>query len=471
MVPSEPDLRAAAAGSAAAERRPRVLRHLRGPASPRFAAAVALLLVLAAAAYLPRASRNVDYHPDEGVWTAAGKYYFERFFLEGDFSYETWSSPRYMHFGHWNPTVGKFLFGASLFAQGVVEEGVPVRPYDDFGGMLGWNVIARSRPPAEILAASRRFVVLVGAVSTAVVFLLVRALTRSWATGALAALLQTTSPLWAVITGRALMDTPALLFGLATLLALTWALPRHGGEGRARRPWLGGLVVGAALGAALGTKLNTLLVAAVGVAWAAAWIAWRYAPLLRERGARDADLVGLVREHPAPFRRLVVVGATALFVSGAVFYASNPYLYPRPVGNTLVLLSLNQALRDYPAPPDQRLDSWGERFGSLIHSGERGPLGRATGWPPADVVLAGLGALALVRRTARGRRARLEASWLLLWVGVTAAGVLVATPFNWARFYAPMIPCWAALEAAGLVAVVRAATRVRSSRLKTAGTS
>lgn len=51
----------------------------------------------------------------------------------------------------------------------------------------------------------------------------------------------------------------------------------------------------------------------------------------------------------------------------------------------------------------------------------------------------------------------------LVYLAVTTAGILWWTPYVWRRWYLPMEPLWALLEALGVAALAGAAARLRGA--------
>ena len=399
-------------------------------------AGILLVLVVAGRFLLSQATPpSRDYHPDEGVWLAVSTHAFHQLFVEGDLRYETWSDPRFGEFGTRSPAVGKYVFGLSLFVQGRLAPGGVVPGYA-FEQGFDWDAVAERRPPAASLEAARRASAWLAVGCGVLLFLLARELTGSRSIGVCAALVLLLDPLLVRASQRVMMDVPALFFSLLAL----WAGARlcvGGLDASWRRTAVVTVVTGLACGLALATKMNSLLVLAVILCW-----------VILARPALDARVLG--------------VTAGLLLACGAVFVASNPFLYTSPFANSLHLLELGQLVTGYEVHPALELNDWPARIEALLRVGivRSGPLAGWLGLPSLAAVLDGglalLGAGLLLARCFEARRApasRRGHGFALVYFAVMTAGVLWWTPFVWTRWYLPVEPAWALLEGAALAVV------------------
>ena len=127
-------------------------------------------------------SFTMDYHPDEGVWIVSGKYYFQKFFLEKDYSVDTWEDPKFGDFGTRNPVLGKYLYGAWLFVNGSVDHETTFENYN-FKNPEDWVNFWELRPADKYLLSARQLAKWFGILCTLALFLLIRELTNSWLIG------------------------------------------------------------------------------------------------------------------------------------------------------------------------------------------------------------------------------------------------------------------------------------------------
>jgi hypothetical protein len=421
------------------------------PRSGLGVAALAVLLVVAARALLPHVpAAGRDYHPDEGVWLAAASHAFQKLFLERDLRAESWSDPRFEEFGTRNPMVGKYVFGVALFVQGLIEPGDPVPGYDLRAG-FDWQALRETRPPPDWLAAGRRAALWLGAGSVGLLFVLARTLFGSTGVALAAALLLLADPFFARSSRSVMLDVPALFFSLLALCAGARLCAVQ-----ARGPWsaaLWTLATGLACGLAIATKLNALLVPCVIVLW-------------------------LLLARPELDLRSGAVATGLLLTAALVFLGTNPFLWESPIRNTLHIVELGQIVAQYEVHPFQELRGPLQRVAALLRVGVSisGPVANAIGhlalgrWLDLPLCAVGL-AICLARASGlslgsgRGRALGSEGwprqghTFAVVYFGVVAAGLLWWIPFVWTRWYLPLEPGWALLEAIGLSALLGYARR------------
>ena len=175
-----------------------------------------LVLVLAGIALLTVNFLPVpaDYHGDEGMWIASGKYAFQKAFLERDFRGEAWGL-QYGNFGRMTPPVGHYIIGASLFLHGVVET---TTDFSNHGPYVKWERSHAIELPPEILAAARAPMRWLFVGSVILLFFLVRELCGSSLLGFFAAALFSIRPLTLGFGRSAMLEMPLLFFCLPGLI-------------------------------------------------------------------------------------------------------------------------------------------------------------------------------------------------------------------------------------------------------------
>ena len=117
------------------------------------------------------------YHIDEGYWVATGHYYFQKFFIEQDWSYETWHEARFGIASTRHPTIGKYIIGAAvyLWGEGVrykILPGYDLQPFN-------WQALTDVRPPVKTLLAARYATIWLTILSGVILFVLARELSYS----------------------------------------------------------------------------------------------------------------------------------------------------------------------------------------------------------------------------------------------------------------------------------------------------
>lgn len=399
-----------------------------------------------------------DYHPDEGVWTAVGKRYFQKFFIERDYSYETWNSYRFGDFGTGSPVVGKYIIGAALFLKGVVDIET-VFPGYEFSDSGNWDDIKEQRPPENALEAARLPIQWMGIFSTLLVFLLTRELSNSWLIGLSAGMLFALHPLTLEYSQRAMMDIPLLFFSLMTLLLASLFLARIMGN---RRLQLLAYAVGIGLsfGMAISIKVSAVVTLLIAASWGVIALIWiyrisfsparNYLSRLFSAFLQDSDLL-----------RITLSGALlSLLTVALVFISLNPFLYRNALRNTAHILGHGIRVAKFEVPIEQRLDSLDKRWNSLADTGlgKGGIFSNWLGLAGLDKILVGLGSAMCVYQIAKQDQPRNRKRgwiWLALWIVITWASVLLLLPFSWLRWYVPMAPIWAALEGMGIILVTQ----------------
>lgn len=361
-----------------------------------------------------------------------------------------------------NGTVPKMAMGlawdlAGLTVRDVNDQWVwgfndPAGEWDEWT----WNHTFGHVPSDDLLRAGRASSAVLLALSVLVLFVLTRQVFPSRAAAWAATAIYVTTPDVLLNGRRAMLEGGMLLGSTLVLLAALLAIRAHtSAPPRRRALWLAMAALGAAGGFALANKHNNAL--AVGIAFFAVLIE----PLIR-RGT------GGVRFDLAHVARLALAGGLAV----AVFVALNPAWWSDPLHMPGRVLDARRTLLELQVSGFGGFESAGERVRALINhaffsppqyyevpvwqeyigdqiaayeaSGLAGRLGGPV-WGWVLVVASAAGGLALARRWRDGR-----ALLVLLWVGLTALGLLIATPLNWQRYYLPLQPAIAVLAGIGV---------------------
>jgi hypothetical protein len=429
---------------------------------------IAILLIIAAAyplfSFIPLTNptnpiTHFVYHPDEGVWIAAGKHTFQKSFVERDWHPETWQNQPYGSFGASNPPVGKYLIGASLFMAGVVDSTTTIPGYNPEDEFV-WAEAAKRQPPQELLDVVHRMMKWLGIASAIAFWGLAKNLTNSMQISLSATLFFVLSPLVIRNSQRAMMEIPLLLFTLLALfLASRLFLSMH--KKRFSQKVFAAVGVGILCGLALATKLNALLMLASVLFWGASF--FYFDALAKKEGRRNQS---------ASAMKATAVMLTILVAAGVVFWAVNPLLHHNPIQNADKIFSLGRQVALYQVPATQRLDTWGDRIQTFFSNGLSisGIFGYWLNMPLFDYLLAIFGGTTCVCASFnRGSAAMASVRhiWILSWVLITGMGIIMWTPFNWIRWYVPMEPCWALIEGIGFTVFMKQVVRAISPQLFT----
>lgn len=352
-------------------------------------------------------------------------------------------------FGYMNPCLPKLIWGGVFAAAGHDE----ASPYAFQTFHKGDPELGREpyRELLEVMPLARRVVLVLAALSGALLCFVARATVRTaasarsgWVCGGVALALWVGSPL----VHRTASYIRTDYFMLPFLLGLWWwTLARRdalAGRAGLRAALRSGLMAGLLGGLAVSSKLNGTL----------GLFAFAAAVLLHWTGPRRAPLTW----------PLAAIGVAAL-AACAVFFALNPLLWSGPIEGALDILARWDKLMGY------FQDEWAPRVGTAVAHGpaeslalffDRAvtrdePLAAATGspWASAWIVL-GLGALALLA-LGRGPLARSSgaaataptapgaARCSLCFVAALVLGTALWLPLDWERLWLPSVPAVAIL--------------------------
>lgn len=416
---------------------------------------VVALLVIAVVAFGLGVARQpwAGFNPDESRWISRAHYLRD---LADPFG-PTWQDG-YMMRGQ--PPLGSVMTGLGLVLQGRDLE--TNGPWDfSIPGAEGWqhNIDVGNFPSPDDLAAARRTnaaLVALTAVVLALTGYRLAGRVAGVAAGGLVAVHPFTAYLGSIATADALLG---LLVALAALAAIALA---------DRPTWPRAITLGVLLGLGGGVKLSPLFVAVPLAALGGL--------LLAARRRRD-------RRWPRPSDDVLAWGLLATpLVAVAVFVATNPYLWPDPVGRTANLFAFRTAemaaqSHDWPvmAVPTRaealhRVGvNFGERFSIL------GGLTRLAGLPdgarpPELELLAALAGLLCFAALALVGGPRGAAGLALVVLGGQTAVTLLGMRSEFDRYHVPMLLLGAVavgLLAAALPGSVRAGRRALNAARST----
>ncbi|HJQ85013.1 MAG TPA: hypothetical protein VKA21_13100 [Candidatus Binatia bacterium] len=332
------------------------------------------------------------------------------------------------------PPLGNLIVAAALRLGGATP---PPEPYRyDWLHDYAWNAERGQAPSDEVVRAGRLLTPLFAAAAVVAVFLLGGAV-GGIGGGLVAAGLFHFHPVVRIYGTRALADVPMMA---ASLWALWWLVRRvapaweWSWRGFLRRVAVFGLLVGVATA----IKQNAALVGAAG---GAALVVW---------GAASAGVLGVRAAGARTVLAATLLGAVAF----GVYVLVNPALHARPLGGTVAQVDAwnRKFAGHWKARPEQALRTTGARAAAVgrVIAGARFPV---LPWPWVPAALAAAGTLVLaVHAWRHGPLA--PATIVLLWSGVTLAGVTLWIPLDWDRYYLPLVAVVAVL-AGGVVAVRR----------------
>lgn len=412
---------------------------------------VALATGLAFAVYQANADR-AGYNVDEGQNIAASRH-FNAVFLDGCLGEPIWGRNYYTLT---QPALTRIMIGAWIWLAHLEAPPLDLRyreaelspstraRYLDPRTYRDERKLAEERrverPSAAVLRAARAPMVLLASLGIGLLYLVGRLLAGPIA-GVVAVVVALANPSLLTLLPRAHGEAPLICFtlavGLLGILAVR-AVPTR------RAIWLGA-ATGVFAGLAAAAKLTGLLVpAALGVYAALALAVWLV--------TRRLDAAVAWRWS-----------ALALLISAIVFYATNPFLYPDPIGRFSEMLAFRQQELF-----GQRLLSENEAVANGLEHRLPLLLGRTFDdlatlrrhtTVPIEAFLAGLGLITWAARAARRGWAGVFGSeiWMLTLGGAITLGIAANLGLDWARYYVPLLTLTPLLIGQGAVTLVAGA--------------
>lgn len=404
---------------------------------------LALRLVVALVLAVPFFWRlgDEEFHGDESHWISSGQEAFA-LITTGRLNDPLWREQFYLYS---QPQLGKLLIGAALAVAGQYGP-TPIYDYD-------WQLrpeVNRATgrvPPAAAVRAGRVPGALAGWVSCLLLWAIGAQASQPRA-GLLAALLLASHPLWLANARRAGLDATALCLGLTGTWAALQAVsprerpvqsrPRRGGD----RSWRWWLLAGLGFGLGLAGKYTALLM------------------------LPPAALAALVQLLWLSQRWRVLAGASlALATGAAVFYLSNPALYPAPLEGVRASIDFlatqardmrhaSPVFRSLPLVAAEIFDRtiWPTGFPAIVDHTLPEPLRPGSYGTP--IVALGA-AVALVVLLTRGRRAPHLITTGALWVAAVYVALTLSIPIWWERWHLPLVPALCLLGGCGLAELDR----------------
>lgn len=428
--------------------------------------ALDVLWLAVLAVYVLAGVDDVPFHGDESSLIAMSRDYYHLVQKRdlGPVLYESSpADPMDQELRLINGTVGKMAMGFAWDMAGLTEADLN-RPWL-WGADWEYNVSTGHVPGERLLHAARLSSAVLTAISVAAVFAI------AWIAGGrpaawAAALIYASDPAVLLNGRRAMMEGAHLAFATLTVLAALLVVREQGRRPASRRRRLVGLTAlfGIMGGAAVASKHPALIVVGVG-----------FAAIASEP---------FIRRTPSPLNRRRIlrwIGAGVLVL--LTFLVLNPAWWSDPLHMPGRVLELRGHLLDQQVAGYGGYDGLGERLEGLVRQafGLEPQYYEAPGWKDwiageiahyEDSWLAGrsaglawalaLGAVWVTGMWQLGRRWREGTAWtILLWTGITAVALFIATPLEWQRYYLPLRPPLAVVAGCGVAALAAGAIRLR----------
>jgi hypothetical protein len=278
---------------------------------------MALIFIIAMVTYVSGIDETA-FHQDESRWINRAHYLGDLIDPFGP----TWND-QYLTRGQ--PPVGSYMMGVGLVVQG---RDLDTNKAYDFRRTREFNQDFGTIPERADLIAGRRWNSFLGAVSAALVYLIVRQLTNPIG-GIAGALFLIANPLQTWHNRLALADT-TLTLTLALLMLAVIQLMR-------RPSWGWAVAAGVLIGIGGANKFTPLALAAPLAVIGAGIILRGWWDMRSLRGVKKRMFVGLPSFNDLGWM-LVSIPFTAI----ATFVAIYPYLWVDPIGRTLTLIRFRQ---------------------------------------------------------------------------------------------------------------------------------
>ena len=403
------------------------------------AAGLAVLLFVIAFAHYESEVDTTSFHPDESRWINRAHYLEDLLDPFGP----TWND-QYLTRGQ--PPMGSYMMGLGLLAQGNDLDTNNAWEYRRGGE---WNVANGMYPTSEDLRAGRMTNVFLGSIAVVLAFLAIRLLSNS-AGGVVGAIILIFHPLQSWHNRLALADTTLTLTLAALVLALVMLMRKPG--------WFRALAVSALIGIGGANKLTPMalafVIAAVGglVLISTAYRRWQ----------NRAERTPWWSTLPGPHHLSCMLLSTPL-IAGVTFVAVYPYLWKRPIENTLKLLDFRQNEMEAQSRlyPQFAVETTGEAIARTWES--LADRWSATEWlfseiglssvgevlSPLDLILAILG-MALLVYVAVQSSIRTGHLIVVLVLGVQVATIVLAMRTDFERYYLPIVLTTAIMAGSGV---------------------
>lgn len=427
----------------------------------------------AAALYLNDLDR-VPFHPDESLYINLSRD-FETVFLQLDWEALTWQPgepvTHDVEYRLLSVSLARYPIGLAWKLAGFSAADLN----NDWAWPQSWqtNVQNNALPSPRLLHVSRAAAALLGAATVGLVFWL-GAAARGVSAGLLAAGVLGLSPLMLLHARRAMAESPLLFFSTLAVLA-AWRLARWL-DRQSRVEWKRaltcGLIAGAFAGLAASAKHSGLVVAVVsaGLLGLALWQKSRprfptllsaWLGVLLGAGLLFVTLNPVMQRAPLPVARAMLEERLRLIDGQA---ATLQRLAPDqllPAASQRLWATAKQLYLEAPAVWEVLLDEQRDYLEPQANAYFEQPLHRT--WPPIGLLLAGLTGLGLAASAWRIQMDRLgkatrpeQALWL--WAAATLGFIIITVPFNWQRYFLPLLPpasLFAALGTGQLVSLTQ----------------
>jgi hypothetical protein len=377
------------------------------------------------------------FHGDESYWLRSTKC-FKLFFIDKDLHSRQWENLKI-------EPVGKYIIGLTLYIAGYGDR------IDELSRMwrwnwrkdFNWNVVRGRVPPKETVYVARLAMALFGSFTCLLIYWIGRILWGVKA-GIISSLLLAYNPLMLVCSRRAMTDAP-LLFFLTSNIILVIYFYRSLLKQKLLRTFVFAVLIGINSALAAGTKLNGGL---AGLIFSGFCI---FVVLIK--GVHYSFSKGSLRNRITKFitDRTIKAALISLFISGViatlVFVGMNPSLYSKPLEGSFNMIEYRMSQVSLQQKHNVLIDSFSKKvdftFRRTLFPGNNVILGNIYKIP-IEFALFLLGLTMLLYNEVKYLFENSKPSFksiIILWTFITFIGIIVSIPFDWPRYYLPVVPC------------------------------
>jgi hypothetical protein len=385
------------------------------------------------------------YHGDESYWVRSAKA-FKLFFIDKDVHNRQWKRFRI-------EPVGKYIIGLTLYITGYGDRIDDLSKMErwHWGKDYKWNVKHGRVPPKKILYVARLTMALFGSFTCLLIYWIGKMLWGIKA-GIISSLLLAYNPLMFIYSRRVMTDAPLLFFLTANVILVIYFYQSLLKQ-KVLKTFVFAILIGVNSALATGTKLNGGLAGLVFVGFCIF--------LVLVKGAHYGFSKDSLRRSITKFQidRDITTVLTSLLISGVisllVFVGINPTLYPKPLKGSLNMVKFRMSEVSH-----QEKYAGQKNYEVLKYSLSKkidftvrrtlfpGKMNYATLAKifkiPIDFTLFILGLTMLLYYEFKYLLANSKPSFnsiIILWTIITIIGIIVWIPFDWPRYYLPVIPC------------------------------
>jgi len=379
-----------------------------------------------------------SFHGDENYWLRSSKY-FKTFFIDRDFRGREWQKCKI-------PPVGKYIIGLALYITGYgdrIEELSRLKRWNFLKG-YNWNVAHGRMPPKEMLYVVRLTMALFGSFTCLLIYWIGKKLFDIKA-GIIASLLLAYNPLMLLCSKRAMTDAP-LLFFLTVNILLTIYFYQFLLKQNFLKPLVFSALIGINSALATGTKLNGGLAEIIFLSFCMLFILVKSVHHRLSGNTLWSTIAQCT--HNREIRIVLISILISVIIAIGMFVSINPCLYHQPLkGSKSMIDSRIVGIHFQQKHWGPLLDSLDKKASfmvrrTLLHKNYV-ILGTLLGIP-IDFCLFLLGLLLLsyteIKFLLNNARPSLK-SILIIWTAITITGITAWLPFDWPRYYLPVIPC------------------------------